>query len=54
MHVHGSSIMHRDIKSENIFLTKAGIVKIGDFGIAKGQSVRGVVCCGEIGRWMLQ
>jgi NIMA (never in mitosis gene a)-related kinase len=34
-HVHGKRILHRDLKSQNVFLTKAGIVKVGDFGIAK-------------------
>ena len=34
-HVHKKKILHRDLKSGNVFLTKAGIVKIGDFGIAR-------------------
>jgi NIMA (never in mitosis gene a)-related kinase len=34
-HVHDRKILHRDLKSQNIFLTKRGIVKLGDFGIAR-------------------
>uniref|UniRef100_A0A8D0AQ68 non-specific serine/threonine protein kinase n=1 Tax=Sander lucioperca TaxID=283035 RepID=A0A8D0AQ68_SANLU len=34
-HVHDRKILHRDIKSQNIFLTKAGTVQLGDFGIAR-------------------
>lgn len=35
-HVHDRKVLHRDIKSQNIFLTQnRKVVKLGDFGIAR-------------------
>ena len=34
-HIHDKKIIDRDLKSQNIFLTKKGLVKLGDFGVAK-------------------
>ena len=34
-HIHDKKILHRDIKSQNIFLTKNNIVKLGAFIISK-------------------
>jgi NIMA (never in mitosis gene a)-related kinase len=33
--MHDQSILHRDLKTQNIFLTKNEIVKVGDLGIAR-------------------
>ncbi len=33
--LHSKNVLHRDLKSANIFLTSNKYVKIGDFGISK-------------------
>ncbi|KAM5288036.1 serine/threonine-protein kinase Nek3 [Ctenodactylus gundi] len=34
-HIHRKRVLHRDIKSKNVFLTHSGRVKLGDFGSAR-------------------
>ena len=34
-YVHGRKVIHRDIKTQNIFLTGNKTIKVGDFGISK-------------------
>ena len=35
-HAHDSHIIHRDIKPQNILVEESGLIKVADFGIARG------------------
>jgi serine/threonine-protein kinase len=38
--VHDHGVVHRDVKPDNFFLTKSGVLKVMDFGIAKRSNAR--------------
>ncbi len=49
MAMHSKNILHRDIKTQNIFITKENILKIGDFGISRqldSTNQKAVTACG--------
>ncbi|MDO4793294.1 MAG: Stk1 family PASTA domain-containing Ser/Thr kinase [Filifactor alocis] len=45
---HQKGIVHRDIKAQNIMLSSKGVVKVGDFGIAKAVSNSTITASGAI------
>ncbi|XP_068121148.1 serine/threonine-protein kinase Nek3-like [Hyperolius riggenbachi] len=48
-HIHQKRILHRDIKSKNIFLTQSRRIKLGDFGSARILSSPMAYACTYVG-----
>lgn len=46
-HAHG--VVHRDIKPENMLISKQGVLKLTDFGLAKGQGEDRITASGVMG-----
>lgn len=37
-YIHSNKILHRDLKASNVLITKNGILKLADFGLARAFS----------------
>ncbi|KAG9491872.1 hypothetical protein GDO78_000396 [Eleutherodactylus coqui] len=48
-HIHEKHVLHRDIKSKNIFLTQSRTIKLGDFGSARILSSPMAYACTYVG-----
>lgn len=38
-YIHNHKVLHRDLKPQNLLISKAGVMKIADFGLARGYGI---------------
>ncbi len=46
-HAHNAGIIHRDLKPGNLFISKKGRIKLGDFGIARDTEATALTAAGK-------
>jgi len=46
-HAHANGIVHRDLKPGNLFITKKGRLRLGDFGIARDNDATALTAAGK-------
>jgi eukaryotic-like serine/threonine-protein kinase len=47
-YIHERSVLHRDIKPGNLFITRTGILKLMDFGLARSTRAPGATADGQV------